>query len=60
MVAPGDTVEVKQALVIVEAMKMENQVLSRANGVVKAVNFKAGDQVDTENPIIELELEEEK
>jgi biotin carboxyl carrier protein len=44
--------------VIVEAMKMENQVNSRAKGKVKAVNFSSGDQVDTESPIIELELEE--
>ncbi|HOP06973.1 MAG TPA: hypothetical protein PLF13_06745 [candidate division Zixibacteria bacterium] len=60
MVAVGDEVTEKQPMVIVEAMKMENQVNSRANGKVKAVNFKAGDQVDTETPIIELELEEEK
>ncbi|MFH1372869.1 MAG: biotin/lipoyl-containing protein [bacterium] len=58
MVAVGDEVEVKQPLVIVEAMKMENQVNSRANGKVKAINFAAGDQVDTESPIIELELAE--
>lgn len=57
MVAVGDAVEVKQPLVIVEAMKMENQVNAKAKGKVKAVNFKAGDQVDTETAIIELELE---
>ena len=45
-------------MVIVEAMKRENQVNSRANGTVKAVNFAVGDQVDTETPIIELELAE--
>ena len=49
----------KQPLVIVEAMKMENSVLCRANGTVRAVNFAAGDQVDTETPIIELEIAEE-
>ena len=46
-------------MVIVEAMKMENAVLARAAGKVKAVNFAAGDQVDTDTPIIELEIEEE-
>ena len=59
MVAVGDEVTVKQPMVVVEAMKMENQVNSRAAGKVKAVNFEAGDQVDTEQPIIELEIEEE-
>jgi pyruvate carboxylase subunit B len=58
MVAVGDEVDVKQPMVIVEAMKMENQVNARAKGRVKAVNFSAGDQVDTEKPIIELELAE--
>jgi biotin carboxyl carrier protein len=56
MVQVGDAVTEKQPLVIVEAMKMENSVLCRANGTVKAVNFSAGDQVDTETPIIELEI----
>jgi len=58
MVSLGDEVVEKQPMVIVEAMKMENQVNARAKGKVKAVNFTAGDQVDTESPIIELELEE--
>ena len=59
MVAVGDTVEEKQQAVIVEAMKMENPVLARAKGTVKAVNFAVGDQVDTETAIVELDLEEE-
>ena len=58
MVSEGDEVEIKQHLVIVEAMKMENIVVARAKGKVKAVNFAEGDQVDTDNPIMELEVEE--
>jgi len=58
MVNIGDEIVEKQPMVIVEAMKMENQVNSKAKGKVKAINFSAGDQVDTETPIIELELEE--
>lgn len=58
MVAVGDEVVLKQPLVIVEAMKMENQVNAKAKGKVKRVNFAAGDQVDTERPIIELEIAE--
>jgi len=58
MVGEGDAVEAKQQLVIVEAMKMENIVIAKGKGKVKAVNYKEGDQVDTDHPIIELELEE--
>jgi biotin carboxyl carrier protein len=57
LVKEGETVKSKQPMVIVEAMKMENQVNSAAEGVVKKINFKDGDQVDTETPIIELEIE---
>ncbi len=59
LVKQGDTVKPGQQLVIVEAMKMENPVVAAADGTVKAVNFKEGDQVDTEAAIIELTLAEE-
>jgi biotin carboxyl carrier protein len=58
MVNEGDEVAEKEHLVIVEAMKMEHIIVSKANARVKAVNFQVGDQVDTDNPIIELELVE--
>ncbi len=58
MVEVGDEVAEKQHVVIVEAMKMENPVLAKANGTVKAINFAEGDQVDTDHPIVELELAE--
>ena len=59
MVAVGDSVKAGQQMVIVEAMKMENPVVAAADGTVKAVNFKEGDQVDTESAIVELDLAEE-
>ncbi len=58
MVVEGDEVAERQQLVIVEAMKMENVVIAKAAGIVSAVNFAEGAQVDTEHPIIELELGE--
>ena len=58
LVNVGDEISEKQPMVVVEAMKMENQVNSKAKGKVKAINFADGDQVDTETPIIELELDE--
>jgi biotin carboxyl carrier protein len=55
-VKKGDQVREKQAMVIVEAMKMEHQVNAAADGIVKTVNFAEGDQVDTETPIVELDI----
>jgi biotin carboxyl carrier protein len=56
MVSVGEQVTEKQQLVIVEAMKMENPVCALAAGKVKAIHFAQGDQVDTESPIVELEI----
>jgi len=58
LVGEGETVKEKQPMVIVEAMKMEHQVVAAAPGSVRKINFGDGDQVDTETPIIELDLDE--
>ena len=54
-VSEGDKVSPKQPLLIVEAMKMENSIVSRGEGIVRKINFKEGDVVDTGQPIIELD-----
>ena len=59
LVSEGDKVEVGQPLVIVESMKMENEIKSPTDGTVKAINFKAGDLVGPEQSIIDLEPDEE-
>jgi biotin carboxyl carrier protein len=46
LVAEGDAVEKGQGLVIVEAMKMENEVRSPIAGQVKEIKVKQGDTVD--------------
>jgi biotin carboxyl carrier protein len=46
LVAEGDTVEKGQGLVIVEAMKMENEVHSPIAGEVKEIKVKPGDTVE--------------
>jgi biotin carboxyl carrier protein len=58
LVSLGDRVEQGQGLVIVEAMKMENEIKSPVKGIVDKVNFKAGDLVDAAQPIVEMKPEE--
>ena len=60
LVKQGDEVEKGQGLVIVEAMKMENEIKSPVKGKVEKVNFKPGDLVDAAQPILELKPEGEK
>ena len=54
-VAEGQEVRKNQSLVIVEAMKMENEIRSAAEGVVKRIHVSAGELVDSEKTLIELE-----
>ncbi len=53
----GDSVESGQTLVIIEAMKMENNITAHRNAVVKEIKISAGDQVNLADPIIEFEHE---
>jgi len=55
MVKEGDSVKEGQPLVIVEAMKMENEIRSPSDGVVKKVNYAVGNLVEAGAPIVELE-----
>ena len=54
----GDKVVKGQGLVIVEAMKMENEIKSPVNGTVDKINFDPGDLVDAAQPIIEIKPED--
>ena len=45
MVVPGDVVKEGQAVAVLEAMKMENEILSEYSGVVSQVCVAAGEAV---------------
>ncbi|MFC4076149.1 pyruvate carboxylase [Salinithrix halophila] len=55
MVEPGDEVKKGEHLIVTEAMKMETTVQAHFQGKVKAVHVKAGDPIETEDLLIELE-----
>lgn len=54
LVKAGDTVAAGQAVVVLEAMKMENDITTEFGGTVKSVLVAAGDQVDTGQALVEL------
>ena len=45
LVAVGDKVEKEQPVLILDAMKMENEVFAPTNGTIKEIFVKAGDNV---------------
>ncbi|HEV7731245.1 MAG TPA: biotin/lipoyl-containing protein [Candidatus Binatia bacterium] len=54
LVAVGDVVETGQALVVLEAMKMETTLAAEVAGTVKAVHAEAGGMVDAGAVIVEI------
>ncbi|MDJ0710556.1 MAG: acetyl/propionyl/methylcrotonyl-CoA carboxylase subunit alpha [Woeseiaceae bacterium] len=54
-VSEGDDVKAGDELAVLEAMKMENALRAERNGVVGKVIYKAGDSVEVDEIIMELE-----
>jgi biotin carboxyl carrier protein len=55
LVAPGDTVAPRQGLVVIEAMKMENELRAGRAGRVKAVRVVEGQSVEAGAPLVLVE-----
>lgn len=54
-VKEGDTVQRGDLLLILEAMKMENEIMAPADGVVKKVFAVAGEVVNTGDILVEID-----
>ncbi len=53
-VAPGDAVRKGQPLLILEAMKMQNEIRADRDGCVKALHVEAGSTVEKAAPLLDL------
>ena len=53
-VEAGDPIRAGQPLVVMEAMKMENELRSTSDGVVRAVRVQSGEAVEKGTVLIEL------
>ena len=54
LVAPGETVAPGVAVIVLEAMKMENELVATHGGTVTTVHKQAGQAVDTGDLLVEL------
>jgi biotin carboxyl carrier protein len=55
LAAPGDRVQARQTLLVLEAMKMETPVVSPYEAVVRKVHVAEGDRVAGGTALVELE-----
>jgi acetyl-CoA/propionyl-CoA carboxylase biotin carboxyl carrier protein len=55
LVSVGDTVEAGQAVLVLEAMKMENHINAEASGTVREVRVEEGDTVGTGDVLVVIE-----
>ncbi len=58
-VGVGDTVEQGRPVVVLEAMKMENELEAERAGVVAAIHVAPGDTVDAGTVLVELKAEDD-
>lgn len=55
LVKPGDEVKTRQGLIVVEAMKMENELRASRDGRVRQVLVREGQSVDAGTPLVIVE-----
>lgn len=55
LVQEGDTVKAGDPVLILEAMKMENEINAPLDGVVVKVNVARGDKVQNEDVLVVIE-----
>jgi biotin carboxyl carrier protein len=53
-IAVGDTINPGDTLLVMEAMKMENNVMAEKGGTVKAIKIKVGDSVLQDDVLVEI------
>jgi len=53
--AQGDTIKAGESVVVLEAMKMENDITAPADGVIKSLNVSQGQTVSKGDVLFEVE-----
>ena len=52
---PGDRVEAGQPMIVLEAMKMQNEIQAERSGLVSRVFVTAGEAVEGGDPLVEVD-----
>lgn len=54
LVNPGEAVQENQPLMILEAMKMENEIVAGTSGIVVGIHVSSGDMVNPGDPLLTI------
>ena len=57
LTAPGQKVKKGEALLVLEAMKMQNEIQSPVNGIIKSLNVHEGASVMKDHILMDIEVE---
>ena len=57
LVEEGEKVKAGTGIIIIEAMKMENEIQCRNAGVIKEIHTKAGEAIESGVPLVEISPE---
>jgi biotin carboxyl carrier protein len=55
LVKEGEAVTAGQGIIVLEAMKMENEIRAEHDGAVSKIHVQPGQAVDKGNPLFEME-----
>ena len=56
----GDAVKEGDVVMIIEAMKMQNEIHAPLTGIISSINCKTGDNIEANSPLILITPEEKK
>ena len=54
LVKEGDVVTEGQPVLVLEAMKMENEIMARSDGTITAIHVTEGDAVQEDQPLLDI------
>jgi biotin carboxyl carrier protein len=54
LIKEGDEVKTGDKILVLEAMKMESEIVSTASGIIKSIKVKEGDTVQEDDVLIEV------
>ncbi|MCH2310739.1 MAG: biotin/lipoyl-binding protein [SAR202 cluster bacterium] len=55
-VSVGDTVEIGDMLIVIESMKMENEIFSEVSGTITAIHVSEDDNVSEEDVLMSIDV----